>query len=278
MHWIFKFIVAHRRFFSVLLTSLLSLLMLSAPPEKQAATFRFLSITVFYPLQVVLSQSTRIRNIFEENSRLKKEVIRLGAAVAQLQEASVENQRLRSLLNLAENFRYDLLTTRIVAQDPSSSQKSIVVAAGKKDSVAKWMPLVDHHGVVGKVIRVGNGLSLVQLLKDPSNRTSVLFRRTRTTGILETQNGDDFFVRCRIHEPIEPGDTVVTAGLGGIYPRGLMVGTVKSVDKIRDPLFKMVSVTPSVDFDHLEELFIIRLSPQWSAFREELDSLEIGNE
>jgi rod shape-determining protein MreC len=278
MHWIFNFIITHRKIFSLLLTTLLSLMMITASPVKQAATLRFLSMTIFFPLQVVMSQTNKIRNIFSENRRLKKEVIRLSTSVAQLREQAVENWRLRGLLNLAGDYTYDLLPVRVIAQDPSPAQKSIVVSAGKKDSVAMWMPLMNERGVVGKVVQVMPRISLVQLLKDPSNRTSILFRRTRTPGILETENGNDFFVRCRSHEPVEAGDTIVTSGLGGIYPHGLTIGTVKSINKIRDPLFKQVSVVTSVDFNHLEELFIIRLSPQWSAFRSELDSLEFNDD
>jgi rod shape-determining protein MreC len=278
MHWIVTFIITHRRIFSLLLTSLLSLLMITAPPVKQAATLRFLSMTIFYPLHVIFSQTTRINNIFAENRRLKQEVLRLSTTVAQLKEEGVENERLRSLLHFSQDFSYDLLPVRVIAQDPSPAQKSIVVSAGKKDSIAMWMPLIDERGVAGKVIQVMHHISLVQLLKDPSNRTSVLLSKTRAIGILETENGTDFFIRCRSHEPIENGDTIVTSGLGGIYPRGLMVGTVKKISEIRDPLFKQIHVALSVDFDHLEELFVMRLSPQWSAFRTELDSLEFEND
>jgi rod shape-determining protein MreC len=141
-----------------------------------------------------------------------------------------------------------------------------------------YMPLIGEKGVVGKVVQVMHQISLVQLLRDPSNRIGVLFSRTRTIGILETENGNDFFVLCRSHEPIVKGDTVVTSGLGGIYPRGLQVGFVKKIDPIKDPLFKKVFIDCSVDFDHIEELFIMRVSPQWSAFRNEMDSIGHGND
>lgn len=278
MHWIINFIISQRRIFSLLLTVLLCLLMITSSPVQQEKTFRFLAMTIFYPLQVVLSQTTKIKNIFAENRKLQQEVIRLSAEVSQLREESIENDRLRNLLNLAQDFSYDLHPVRVIARDPSPAQKSIVVSAGKNDSIAMWMPLMNEYGVVGKVVQVMHRISLVQILKDPSNRTSVLFRRTRTVGILETENGNDFFVRCRSHEAIEPGDTVVTSGLGGIYPRGLTVGIVKSIKKIKNPLFKLVFVKPSVNFNHLEELYIMRLSPQWAAFRTELDSLELEDD
>ncbi|MBN1756991.1 MAG: rod shape-determining protein MreC [Chitinispirillaceae bacterium] len=278
MHSIFNLILSFRRFFSLLVTVILSLIMITSPPMKQAATLRFLSMTAFFPLQVALSQTTKIRNIFGENRHLRAEVVRLSAEVAELQEKAQENKRLRDMLDLADNFDYSLLPVRVIAQDPSPAQRSIVVTAGVSDSAAMWMPLVNERGVVGKVVQVMHRISLVQLLKDPSNRTGVLFRRTRATGILETENGNDFFVQCRSHEPIEEGDTIVTSGLGGIYPRGLNVGTVKKIAPDPDPLFKQVEVAMSVDFNHIEELFIMRLSPQWSAFRTELDSIEFDND
>jgi rod shape-determining protein MreC len=278
MQGILHLIIAQRKFVSLLVTTLLSLLLITASPMQQAAALRFLSMTIFFPLQIVLSQSTRVKNIFAENRRLKEEVIRLSASVAQLKEASIENKRLRNLLSIAQEYDYDLLPVRVIARDPAEAYRSVVVSAGKNDSVEMLMPLIGEKGVVGKVVQVMHKICLVQLLRDPSNRTSVLFSRTRTIGILETENGNNFFVRCRSHEPIDIGDTIVTSGLGGIYPRGLTVGIVKNIDQIRDPLFKKVNVDLSMDFDHLEELFIIRISPQWSAFRNELDSIEFNNE
>lgn len=278
MHWIVEFVVRHRSIFSLMLTSMLSIWMINAPPVKQVSTVRFLSMTIFYPLQATLSQTTRFQDVFVENKRLKKEVVGLTAELAQLHEEAAENDRLRGLLNLAQDFDYDLLPVRVIAHDPSPAHKSIVINVGKSEQVKMWMPVIGEKGVVGKVVQVMNQLSLVQLIRDPSNRTGVLFRRTRTIGILETENGNDFFVRCRSHEEVAEGDSIITSGLGGIYPRGFQVGTVSSVTKSRDPLFNRAWVKLSVDFGHMEELFVMRLSPRWSAFREEFDSLELNND
>ena len=71
------------------------------------------------------------------------------------------------------------------------------------------------------------------------------------------------------------GDTVITTGLGGIYPRGFMVGVISRVSFDRDPLFKRATVKLSLDMDHIEELFIVKLPPQWAAFRDQLDSMKL---
>jgi rod shape-determining protein MreC len=249
--------------------------MISGPPEFQARASRFLTLTVFYPFQVTFNNLTHIRNIFSENRHLRQEVARLNTEVSRLLELKSENERLRGLLDLSQDFTYELLPVRVVARDPSIENKSVIINAGYKDGVRMWMPLVGEKGVVGKVIQVMNGLSLVQLIKDPSNRISILSSRSRTVSILETENGRSFFFRCRNHEDVQIGDTIITSGLGGIYPKGLRVGQVDRITDSQNPLFKRVWVELSVDFDRIEDLFVLLLSPQWQSFREELDSLEM---
>ncbi|NLG18874.1 MAG: rod shape-determining protein MreC [Fibrobacter sp.] len=274
MHWIFEFVVKNRSICSLVFTIVLSLWMISGSPEFQAKTARLLTVTIFYPLQVTFNNATHIKNIFSENRRLNQEVATLNTELSRLREMAAENERLRGLIGLSNEFTYSLIPVRVIARDPSAESKGIVVNAGRRDGVQMWMPLVGEKGIVGKVIQVMNGVSMVQLIKDPSNRTSIMSRRSRTVSILETENGNNFFFRCRSHEDVQVGDTIVTSGLGGIYPKGLDVGQVKRITDSLNPLFKRVWVELSVDFDHLEELFVMLLSPQWQSFRAEFDSLE----
>jgi rod shape-determining protein MreC len=253
---------------------MISLWMISSPDQQKTATARFLTVTVFYPLQLTLNQIKTISNIFEENRHLRLEVVTLATRVAALKEQSAENERLRGMLDLSQDFTYDFTAVRVIARDPSESFRSIIINGGEKDGVKLWMPVVGERGVVGKVVQVMGNLSLVQILRDPSNRTSVMVRRTRTIGILESPDGKGFYLRCRSHEDVKEGDTVTSSGLGGIYPRGLQVGIVSKISDSGDPLFKKAWIRLSVDFDHVEELFVMRLSPQWSSFINEFDSLE----
>jgi rod shape-determining protein MreC len=274
MHWIIEFVIRHRNFCSLLLTVMISLWMISSPEQQRTATARLLTVTVFYPLQVSLNQIKTISDIFKENRHLRLEVVTLATQVAALKEQAVENDRLRGMLNISKDFNYDLTPVRVIARDPSESFRSIIINGGKKDGIKQWMPVVGEFGVVGKVVQVMGSLSLVQILRDPINRTSVMAQRTRTVGILESPDGQSFFLRCRSHEDVKIGDTVITSGLGGIYPRGLRVGFISKISDSGDPLFKKAWIKLSVDFDHVEELFVMRLSPQWSSFVNEFDSLE----
>jgi rod shape-determining protein MreC len=278
MHWILQFIVQHRGASSLVLTVVASLWMLSGTESRQRAISRTLTVSIFYPFQFTVDQVTRMRNIFAENRRLRERVTTLNTRLATLEEKQQENERLRRMLGFQEQFSYDLRPVRVVARNPSQQLRSAVINAGRNQGLVRYMPVVNGFGTVGKIIDVLPNLSLVQLLTDPLNRTGVMVRRTRTVGILEVDHNGRFIIRFRAHEELFPGDTVVTSGLGGIFPKGLYVGVIDRVADDPDPLFKKVILTPSVSFGKIEEVFVVQLSPQWQSFYEELDSLNLQQE
>jgi rod shape-determining protein MreC len=274
MQWIIRFFVSHRNISSLLAVSIISLWMVSNSQMQQQHVARLLTITVFYPFQFYFNQTTRVKNIFAENRRLKEQIASLSVKVALLTETTRENERLTDLLGISRQFSFALVPARVVARDPSYVSRSAIVNVGATDGILPYMPVMTSVGVAGKVVQVMNRMSLVQLLIDPANRTSVMIGRTREVGILETTNGSDFYIMFRAHADVAVGDTLVTSGLGGIYPKGLLAGTVTKLEENRDPIFKKAFVKPEADFDRMEEVFVIKMSPQWAAFKEEIDSLE----
>ena len=275
MYWIIQFIIKHRNISSLLLTILLSLWMLTANTAGQQKITRSLTLTVFYPFQFTIHQATRIKNIFAENKKLKEEITNLSIRYAVLEETAAENKRLRRLLGFEKKISYTLLPARAVVREPSYIYRSIVISTGRKQGVSRYMPVVNKDGVVGKIIQVMPNISLVQLIRDPSERISVMIKKSHEVGILETVDSKNFFIRYRKHAEVEKSDTIVTSGLGGIYPKGLNVGIVSGVKDSDDPLFKKIYMKPCVDFEHIEEVFVMQLDPQWAAFRSELDSINI---
>ncbi|MCL2183806.1 MAG: rod shape-determining protein MreC [Chitinispirillia bacterium] len=274
MRWLIEFIVRYRNFCSLLLTTVLSVLMIIAPRADQENTARYLTMTVFYPVYVTISQVSSFTGVYAENKRLRQELAEANTQLQFIRDLSSENMRLRGLLGFAENTLYKLTPVRVVARDPSHQYRSVVVSGGSVQGVTTFMPLVGEHGAVGKVTQVMGNMSMVQLMRDPSNRTSVMVLRSRSAGILQTENGRDFFVRLRSHEDVLAGDTIITSGLGGIYPRGLKVGYVTKIDDKSNLLFKRAYMDFAVNFDRLEEVFVMRLPPQWAAQKAEIDSIK----
>ena len=274
MHWIIRFIGYHHTIASLIAMVCVCLAMLSSDTARQQRIARILTFSVFYPFQFYISQSARIKNIFTENKEMKETIAAQSATIAYLKEKAMGIERLEELLQLHNVLSYNLVAARVVAKEPSLFSRGAVINVGREDSIEAYMPVIGCGGVVGKVIQATRHLAMVQLLNDPSNRTGVMIQRTRETGILETENGTNFFIKCRVHADVKKGDTVVTSGLGGVYPKGLNVGVVSRIQEGRDPLFKVVFVIVNVDFNHLEEVSVMRVRSQWASFRDELDSLE----
>jgi rod shape-determining protein MreC len=274
MQWIIRFFASHLNITSLLITSVASILMLSSSPVQQQRIARVLTISIFYPFQFYFSQTAQIKNIYSENRRLKQEIASLSVKAAQIAENSHENERLTEMLGISKQFSFTLVPARVVVRDPSFVSRSAIVNVGSSDGILPFMPVMTSRGVAGKVVQVMGRMSLVQLLTDPANRTSVMIGRTREVGILETTDGNEFFIMFRAHADVAVGDTLVTSGLGGIYPKGLLAGMVTRLEENRDPIFKKAVVKPEANFDRMEEVFVIKMSPQWAAFKSELDSLE----
>jgi rod shape-determining protein MreC len=274
MQWIIRFFASHRSITSLVLTAGASIWMLSSPQVQQQRITRYLTYSIFYPFQFYFNQTTRIKNIFAENRMLKEEIASLSVKLSQITDRTLENERLTDLLDISRRYPFTLVPARVVVRDPSFISRSAIVNVGKDKGIMPYMPVMTTRGVAGKVIKVMGRMSLVQLIIDPANRTSVMIQRTREIGILETENGSDFFIMFRAHADVAIGDTVITSGLGGIYPRGLPAGIVARLEENRDPLFKKALVKPDANFDRLEELFVVKMPPRWASFKSELDSLE----
>ncbi|HAJ78591.1 MAG TPA: rod shape-determining protein MreC [Fibrobacteres bacterium] len=274
MHWIIRFIVYHRNLTTLSCIVFICLSMLSSGPVKQHNIARALTFSVFYPFQFYFSQTSRIKDIFIENRKLKEEIAEKSVELALLKESALEISRLETLLELENNMKYNLAAARVVAYEPTHISRSIIINVGKNNGIFPYMPVISSSGAVGKIIQSMGHMAMVQLIIDPSNRTGVLMRRNREIGILETENGNDFFIQCRKHADIAINDTVVTSGLGGVYPKGLTVGIVSRISESNDPLFKKAFIDISVDFNHLEEVFVMRVESLWTSFHDEADSLE----
>ena len=192
-----------------------------------------------------------------ENRRLAAEVARLHEENAQLQDAAQEAQRLRSLMAVRQqSFR--TVSARVIGRDPSHWFNTLLIDRGPRDGVRRNDPVVTSEGLVGHVIEASGGWARVLLVLDPRSAIGVLVGRSRDAGVAEGQGQPMLRVKYLSRDAeIQPGDQVVTAGLGEIYPRGLVVGTVVDVSRGEGDLFREALVRPAADLNHLEEMVIL---------------------
>lgn len=205
---------------------------------------------------------TEIGRLRTENARLTGEVVRLREENARLREGAGEAVRLRGLLGFKDQ-PYHTVAARVIGRDPSHWFSTLLVDRGPADGVRRKDPVITSNGLVGYVIETSGSWARVLLIQDPRSAVGVLVGRSRDAGVAEGQGRTVLHIKYLSREAdIRPGDEVVTAGLGEIYPRGLPVGTVVGISRTEGDLFQEALVRPAADLTHVEEMLILVRGPQ----------------
>lgn len=193
-----------------------------------------------------------------ENQQLQLEL-------ASAEETAQENERLKVLLDAQDTYdSLDPIYAKVIARDAGSWFKTFSVNRGTSDGVSTGMAVVNGDGLIGRVYEVGLNYAKVITIIDTRSAVACLMQRTRDNGIMRGQISDsDSAAECYVYylpnvNSISPGDVVVTSGTDSLYPKGLKIGTVSalSLDAGSDGTYAVVA--PSVDFQRIEEVFILR--------------------
>ena len=194
----------------------------------------------------------------EENRRLLNKI-------HDFKEMEVENKRLRALLQFQEKVEGSKITAQVIAKDVSSEFRSIRINKGSSSGILRGMAVVTHEGVVGKILRATADYSDVITMLDNLSSIDAIVQRSRARGLMEGATDTSCILRYALRtDDIEVGDVIVSSGLDGVYPKGLMLGSVIKVEKKAYGVTQYVEVKPSVDFTKLEELLVILKPDQHS--------------
>jgi len=226
------------------------------------------------PLQQVFSQlGVRIREsslvfrglggIIKKNRELSEEIIHLRSKVRELEAVEGENIRLRSQLHFAQRSSRRLIPAEVVGRDVNDWWRSIRINSGTRDGVVDASAVITSEGLVGKTIEVSRRISEVLLISDTKNKVSAQISRSGAYGILEgTGTPLDGRALCRMsfinkNASVRVGDEVMTSGLGGVYPQGLVIGYVERVQMNDAGLYQSADVIPKVDISVLHYVFVV---------------------
>jgi rod shape-determining protein MreC len=199
------------------------------------------------------------KNVRTENHRLRDENQRLRVEALVVTETLQENGRLRRLLDLRTRMPLDTLPGEIIAREWGGWVRSLTVNRGTSEGVATQTPVIVPDGLVGRVVRVRPGASVVQLLNDPASTVGAMVQRTRTAGLVEGDPGGAvrFKYMARDGAGIVVGDILVTSGQGNVFPKGLPVGRVIAIEDKGSALFHFAVLAPVVDFGRVEEVLLL---------------------
>ena len=242
---------------------LLGILMRHAPEATQKSVISAALASVFYPAQMVISSVDEFRSVAHENEMLKEENAKLRQETYYASEALQELARLHALVRFDDKWDYPIVTARVVGHNPGRFLTTLVINRGTSRGVKEDMPVFSMNGLVGKVSKAALTHSRVQLLVDPNLKLSVLERRTRVVGFLESVDGRTLSAMIPTHAGVKVGDTLITSGLGGIFPKGIPVGTVTQIRPSDWEVMQLMDVVPFQEFSSLEEVFVMGKEPEW---------------
>lgn len=207
-----------------------------------------------------------IVTVHEQNKMLRNEVEQLRVQNLEASEALAENERLRALIGYKQTMtQFDLVAARVIGRESATWSRMIVINRGRKDGVDADMAVVTEKGLVGHVVEAGWNTSKVQLILDPRSSVGTIVQRaeSRVAGIVQGDLDNPMMpqmVNIPKNADVVEGDVIVTSGFGGIYPKGIVVGLVSSLQNDSGGLLKVGLLEPAVDFQKLEDVMVITVS------------------
>jgi len=215
--------------------------------------------TRFVVIQDFLTVPRDVATLRQSNAELEAEVARLQAQVVQLQSQVADTQALAALVNFSRSNPESAYTAAtVIGRDPSPFLRYIIIDKGSNHGLRRGMPVVTDQGLVGRVDAVIGSAARVQLITDPTSAVNIRLEKADREAVLTgTLAGDLTLDLVPQDISLELGDVVLTSGLGGSYPRDLIVGQVITVRKRDSDLFQQAFIQPVVDFAQLKIVLVI---------------------
>lgn len=194
----------------------------------------------------------------EENRRLLKEKQRLENDLVQYREGYLEALRLQKTFKVRELTDATPIVAGVIDSEQSSVFRSILINKGSAHGLKVGLPVLTDQGIAGRITECSWHVSRVMLVVDENSRIPVLLQQSRAHGILQGAGA----AGCRLKyipkkEEVAVGEIVVSSGLGGVFPKGMLLGAVQAVSKKESGLFQSIAIQPSVDFSKLEEIIVL---------------------
>jgi rod shape-determining protein MreC len=194
----------------------------------------------------------------DENRRLRNENAALNDQINQYREGYLEGVRLRKLLDIKGDVKHRAVVARVIDKDRTALFKTLLIDKGTVEGLRVGLPVLADQGVVGRIIETAWHSSRVLLLIDDNSNIDALIQRSRTQGILQGAGSAGCHLKyiSRV-EDVRTGDVVLSSGLAGVFPKGLLLGVVSEVSRKEGGLFQKIDVSPAVDFGKLEEVMAL---------------------
>lgn len=198
-----------------------------------------------------------------ENDALRHRILELEQEAVRLAEVEQTNRRLSDLLGFRGTLRGHAYTAQVTGKDPLPWFQSFVINKGTADGVRKGMAVLSPYGVVGQVQVASPHAARVMLITDHNSGIDAIVQRSRARGIVEGAVSEGCVMKyLRQGEDVRVGDRVVTSGLDGIFPKGIVVGHITNLSRRSRGLLQAADIEPAAPFDRIEEVLIVDASTE----------------
>ena len=233
---------------------------------------------VFQPVNKVFSYIGKMEEYETENQNLKRENIELSSKIKDINLYKEENERLRRLLEISDNYQYKTVAARVVAYETENWFSYVTLDKGTLSGINISDTVITADGLLGQITDVGPNWAKVSTIINPESSAGVRITRNGEIGIVEGDTVLSKSRKCRLgyltaNASIIAGDILKTSGLGGIYPPGLSVGKISEIAKDNMGRLDYAVIEPFVNFDKLYEVLIIS---EWSMPEELISNEQIN--
>jgi rod shape-determining protein MreC len=213
----------------------------------------------YQAVQSLITQPEDVSTLRQQNSGLEAENSRLQVQIVELQQQVTEAQLLSTLVDYERrHVENQYVAASVIARDVSPFMHYVIIDRGSDDGLRKGMPVITQQGLVGSIAAVTAGAARVQLINDPGSSINVILQQTDVEAVLNGQiTGEIELNMISQNATVQPGDLVMTSGLGGNYPANIVIGQVVTIRNEASSLFQTASVQPAVDFSQLAIVLII---------------------
>jgi rod shape-determining protein MreC len=206
----------------------------------------------------IVSDYTALKGAHEENKALEAQVRQLREELNSAQEQAAQDSQIRATFGVPAQLAYHKIAANVIARDASIWFRRLTIDRGSNDGVKMSMPVTTAGGIVGRVVALGPNFAEVQLITDHHAGAGAMLQKSRDMGVVKgLDNG-----RCELRDvpsgrDIQVGEVVESTGLDGIYPKGLMLGTIESVEDDPNAPWHRLIVKPSAPLDRLEYVMVL---------------------
>lgn len=238
-----------------------SLILLTVNDNPQVKHMRTVATVAFGLLQEQIIFIPNYFSLESENQLLRRTNVELADETNRLREEKLENIRLRQLLGIKQQLPFDVIAGKVVGKNLTLMRNTLTIGIGRVDGIDPLMPVIGDGGLVGIVVSVSEHFAIVNLLLNVDFRASAKIERSRVDGIIAWDGMNLTLKNVAKTLDVKVGDVVITSTYSSTFPADLRIGVVSDIREQSGTLFKIIIVTPSVDFVKLEEVFVLTAVP-----------------